>query len=99
VFGVQQMAYAVDKSQMIMLRNNMVSKCGIPEFEVRVVYSGYCFVLHCTAVYCFVLNCTALLGTAWLRGCSCNNMVSNCGIPEFEVRVTSCNTFSAASHQ
>ncbi|WIA18485.1 hypothetical protein OEZ85_009939 [Tetradesmus obliquus] len=33
VFGVQQMAYAVDKSQMIMLRNNMVSKCGMPDFE------------------------------------------------------------------
>jgi hypothetical protein len=36
VFGVQQMAYAVDKSQMIMLRNNMVSKCGMPEFTVSV---------------------------------------------------------------
>ncbi|KAF6262350.1 hypothetical protein COO60DRAFT_649798 [Scenedesmus sp. NREL 46B-D3] len=40
VFGVQQMAYAVDKSMMIMLRNNMVSKCGMPEFMSMEVCSA-----------------------------------------------------------
>lgn len=64
VFGVQQMAYAVDKSQMIMLRNNMVSKCGMPDFEVGSLAIGfYCFAMLCTAL---LLDCTALYCTVLL---------------------------------
>jgi hypothetical protein len=34
VYGVQQLANAVDRSQMILLRANFMSKCAYPEYQV-----------------------------------------------------------------
>jgi hypothetical protein len=34
VYGVQQLANAVDRSQMILLRANFMSKCAHPEYQV-----------------------------------------------------------------
>jgi hypothetical protein len=41
VYGVQQLAYAVDKSQMILLRANFMAKCGWPQFQVRARCAAY----------------------------------------------------------
>lgn len=40
VFGVQQMTYAVDKSQLILLRANYLSKCGFPEYQVLLTHQS-----------------------------------------------------------
>lgn len=55
VYGVQQLANAVDKSQMILLRANFLSKCNFPENQVIVTASSLC--AHTQAFCTAALTC------------------------------------------
>jgi hypothetical protein len=46
VVGVQQLANAVDRSQMIVLRANFISKCAHPELQVRHALPAAWLVCH-----------------------------------------------------
>lgn len=48
VYGVQQLANAVDKSQMILLRANFLSKCNYAEHAVGGVHAALPVILICT---------------------------------------------------